>query len=121
MKGGTFDLARMTRAEHNTKCSNIRSWQLSPPTIEGHEHWFGATQVPPLAHGGLHIAGRRDFNKNNVHIDLLVKKNIFQKVTFSTYGSRSWCQCSPDSRWTRFHKLIYVCIHSSNCKMCVNS
>lgn len=57
---------------------NIRSWQFSPPTIEGQEHLFGATHVPPLAHGGLHIAGRRDSNQN---IDLLVKSYIIQKIS----------------------------------------
>lgn len=63
---------------HQTE-ENIRSWQFSPPTIEGQEHLFRATRVPPLAHGGLHIAGRRDSNQNSITIDLLVKNHLIQK------------------------------------------
>lgn len=59
---------------HQTE-ENIRSRQFSPPTIEGQEHLFRATRVPPLAHGGLHIAGRRDSNQNSITIDLLVKNH----------------------------------------------
>lgn len=63
---------------HQTE-ENIRSRQFSPPTIEGQEHLFRATRVPPLAHGGLHIAGRRDSNQNSITIDLLVKNHLIQK------------------------------------------
>lgn len=33
----------------------------------------------PLAHGGLHIAGRRDSNQNIITIDLFVKNHLIQK------------------------------------------
>lgn len=46
---------------------SILSWQFAPPTIEGQEHRFGDTHVPPLAHGGLHIAGRKGFGFKYYH------------------------------------------------------
>ena len=38
---------------------HLRSWHESPPTMSGQSHLFGDLQVPPWAHGGLHIATRK--------------------------------------------------------------
>ena len=60
----------------------LRSWHVSPPTMSGQSHLFGDLQVPPWAHGGLHIATRKVCELKTV----LTQTNGQSKSKFENYN-----------------------------------
>ena len=60
----------------------LRSWHESPPTMSGQSHLFGDLQIPPWAHGGLHIATRQVCELNTV----LTQTNVQSKYKLENYN-----------------------------------
>lgn len=104
---------------------SILSWQFAPPTIEGQEHRFGDTHVPPLAHGGLHIAGRKGFGFKYYHNTLfmfLSKGGWYcrYRKLLNSYGCCSKGRSNQNSNKMIFCKVLYACIRMHRCGIYVS-